>query len=121
MLGFNIKHYESCIGLSLPSIGRWKIEFWWAPPGYSIKPHTHDNEDIELFFLFGHNCRFHRLEKGHLLGESFLARFKHFGKHFSIRAGTIHSFDVSNWPLLFMNIEKWHTKPTSASEDIHYI
>jgi hypothetical protein len=34
------KKYEECKGLSLPAIGRWKIEFWYAPRGYEIKEHT---------------------------------------------------------------------------------
>lgn len=112
-----IKRYESCIGLSLPAIGRWKIEFWYAAPGYSIRPHIHPREDIKLCLLFGHNVRFHRKKSGYLLGESFLARFKDIGKMFTINAWDEHSFEVSNWPLLFMNIEKWSVKPTSAAED----
>lgn len=112
-----IKRYESCIGLSLPAIGRYKIEFWYAPPGYEIKEHTHNNEDIKLILLFGHYVRFHRRCKGSFLGESFLATIGDFGRVFNIRSGDAHWFSVSNWPLIFMNIERWLIPPTSAADD----
>lgn len=114
-----IRRYERCIGLSLPAVGRWKIEFWWAPAGYKIREHTHDKEDIKLVFLFGHNVRFHRRKYGEMLGQSFLARFKHIGRVFTINAGDAHWFEVSDWPLFFCNIEHWHCKPTSACEDFN--
>ena len=114
---FKFVKYERCRGISFRNIGRWKIEFWFCPPNYQIAEHSHPNEDIELLFLFGHNIRFHRREQGKLLGESFFARFKHIGTVFTIKAGTYHWFEVSSWPLIFMNIEKWYSKPTSASED----
>lgn len=115
-----IKKYEACRGISFSSFKQWKIEIWYAPRGYEIQPHTHENEDIKLVFLFGHNIRFHRRKKDAFLGQSFLARFENIGKIFTINAGDEHSFTVSNWPLLFMNIEKWKDgiKPSSASQDL---
>lgn len=113
-----IKRYESCWGLSFPAIGRWKLEFWLAMPGYSIKPHTHAHEDIKLVLLFGHNIRFHRKKKGNFMSESFFARIWNIGRAFTINAGDEHSFDVAEWPLLFMNIEHWLCEPTSASDDL---
>lgn len=113
-----IKRYERCWGLSFPSVGKWKIEIWYAPRGYEIAEHTHPNEDIKLILLFGHNVVFHRRKKSTFIGESFWARFRDIGHIFTINAGDSHFFTVSNWPLVFMNIERWHTKPTSASEDL---
>ena len=112
-----IERYERCWGLSLPAIGRLKIEFWFCPPRYKIRPHTHKNQDIKLILLFGHNVLFHRRKKFKYLGDAFLAKFKHIGRIFTINAGDEHSFDVSNWPLIFMNIEHWKVKPTSAAHD----
>lgn len=114
-----VKRYESCVGLSLPAIGRYKIEIWWAPKGYSIKPHTHDNVNIKLMFLFGNCIRFHRRESNRMLGESVIVRWKDIGRVFNIPAKTEHSFDVCDTPLIFLNFEKWLSKPTSASEDLH--
>lgn len=112
------KHYESCRGISFPSFGNWKLEIWFCKPGYTIREHTHAQEDIKLIFLFGHYVKFHRRKKNEFLGESFLARIKDIGRIFTINAGDAHYFEVSNWPLVFLNIEKWHCKPTSASEDL---
>lgn len=110
--------YESCYIISLPAFGNYKIEFVFAPPGYSIQEHTHNNQDIKLVFLFGNNIRFHRRKRGEFLWESFFAKFRDVGHIFTINSGDEHNFEVSNWPLVFMNIEKWHTTPTSASVDL---
>jgi hypothetical protein len=120
---FKIVRYESCIGLSFLPLGRYKLECWYCPRGYRIREHTHPNEDIKLCFLFGHNIRFHRRKNRHFIGESFCAQFKHIGKVFTINAGDAHWFEVSDWPLVFMNIERWKNgvKPTSASVDFNLV
>ena len=117
-----LRKHESCWGISFPAIGRYKVEIWTAPAGYSIRPHSHDNEDIKLMFLYGNNVRFHRKKKGHFLSESFLATWKNIFKVFNIRAGDVHSFDVSDTRLIFINLEIWKkgVKPTSASTDLQY-
>lgn len=115
------RKYERCYGISLPAIGCWKFELWFCMPNYTIKPHSHDNEDIRLYFLWGSNVMFHRRKQDELLGESYMADFpKDFLRKFSIPAGAIHYFEVSNLPLIFFNIERWKDgiKPTSASEDL---
>jgi len=116
-----VNRYESCVGLSLPAIGRYKIEFWYAPAGYEIRPHTHPNVDIELMFLLGNKVMFYRRPVGRLLPDMFRAMWYHIGRVFSVRAGDEHYFKVSEWPLIFMNIEKWHCEPTSAATDFKLI
>jgi hypothetical protein len=113
-----IRFFESCVGLSLPHFGKYKVEFWYAPAGYSIKPHTHPNEDIKLILLFGHDVRFHRRKQEDFLGESFLAKFTNAFKVFTINATDEHWFEVSDWPLIFVNFEKWKTEPSSACDDL---
>lgn len=110
--------YEKCYGVTLPHVGRKQIEFWFCLPHYSIRPHTHNNENIKLVFLFGNNVRFHRLKKGYLLGDTYLAKWNNIGRTFTINAGDLHHFDVSNFPLVFMNVETWLTEPTSAAHDL---
>ena len=120
MLGGLIRFYEQCVGISLPAIGRYKIELWWCPSGYKIIPHSHDNQDIELCFLFGHDTTFYRKKQEELFSDSYTPNWpKDIGKVFTISAGTIHWFEVSKWPLVFINFEKWKPgiKPTSASVD----
>lgn len=116
------KRFESCLGISLPAWGRIKVELWYAPAGYSIKPHTHNKQDIKLIFLFGNNVRFHRRKKGTYLGESVVMFWRNIGRIFTIRAGDEHSFDVSHTPLIFLNIETWRhgSTPTSAADDIQF-
>lgn len=113
-----LRRYERCWILSFPSFGNRKLEIVYAPAGYEIAEHTHNNEDIKLIPLFCHNVRFHRRKRGEFLGQTFWATWKHIGKVFNIRSGDAHYFSVSNWPLVFLNIEFWYCKPTSASEDL---
>jgi len=115
-----IKRHEQCIGISLPSLGRFKLECWYCPSGYKIKPHSHDNIDIELLFLSGGGTTIHRKEFSELFSESHkLHWLRDFGRRFTIKAGTVHWFNVSKWPLIFINFEWWKKgiKPTSASID----
>lgn len=112
-----VKRYESCVGLSLPALGKWKIEFWFASSGYEIKPHTHPDLDIKLMFIFGHNTTFYR-DRGAMRAQK-LVKWWNIGKTFTILRGDSHHFTVSKWPLLFMNIERWYKKPTSAAESFY--
>jgi hypothetical protein len=119
MLKF-IKRYEACWILSFPSIKNWKIEIVYAPRKYQISPHTHEHQHIKLILLFGHNICFYRTKKGTTNQETFNARFRDVGTMFTIGAGDNHHFTVSNWPLVFLNIEKYVDgyAPTSAAEDL---
>jgi hypothetical protein len=115
------RRYEQCYGLSLPAIGRWKIEVWFCMPNYKIKEHAHNNEDITLVFLFGKDVVFHKHSLIYNTPIIFLANFpRHFLKCFNIWAGESHYFEVSSTPLIFLSIERWKkgVKITSASEDL---
>lgn len=117
------KKFEKCYGLSLPAIGRWKVEFWFVMPNYKIPEHSHDNQDIKLVFLFGRYVMFRKRKRCNISGVTYLASLPYsFLKVFNIEAGYLHDFDVSSWPLVFMNIEHYKegVKPTSASEDINF-
>jgi hypothetical protein len=117
-----IKRHESCWGLSFPAIGKWKVEFWFCPPNYEIRKHKHPNVNIQLFFLFGHNVEFYRERSGP--NEPIIARRTvkcwHTFSRFNILRGDYHSFSVSRFPLVFMNVEEWFAEPTSAADDFQY-
>jgi hypothetical protein len=87
-------------------------------PNYRIQSHSHPNIDINLYFIFGRYCKFVKeTDKGIL---SFVANFpRHFMNKFHLAPGTNHHFEVSNYPLIFLSVEKWAkwVKPTSASQD----
>jgi len=115
------RKYEDCYGISFPAIGQWKVEIWFCKPNYIIKEHSHNNEDIKLFFLFGRGVFFHKRRQDELFPTSFLASFpRNFLKCFNIWAGEFHYFEVSKWPLIFLNIEHFKKgyKPTSACDDL---
>ncbi len=117
-----IERYDKCVGLSFKPRGRRKIEIWFVPRKYEIIPHSHPNQDIKLIFLFGHNINFYRRKLNALLPDFFRAKFWNIGKSFNIRAGDIHYFKVSSFPLLFLNIEQWHTDNiTSAATDFNIV
>lgn len=113
-----IKRHEKCYGISSPAIGRYKIELWFCMPKYKIQPHAHPNIDINLYFVFGRLCKFVKeTDKGIV---SFVANWpRHFLSKFHLAPNTMHWFEVSNFPLIFLSVEKWNDgiKPTSASED----
>lgn len=115
-----IQKHERCIGLSFPAIGKYKIEIWFCPPHYVIKPHSHNNVDIELTILFSHNVRIHRQRKGEPI-RTFHSRIRNMFKTFTVSAGDIHWFSVSSLPFIFINRERWHCKPTSASVDFQLV
>jgi hypothetical protein len=114
-----IERYESCIGLSFPAIGRWKIEIWYCPPSYEIKPHSHPNQDIRLHFILGHGTTFYRQRptaSGPVIASK-TVNWWNIGKGFNILRSDSHWFTVSKFPLVFFNVEKWYCKPTSAAVD----
>lgn len=98
-----IDRHESCIGIRLFKSRKTFCQLWYCAPRYRIKPHSHDKQNIELYFVFG-SAKFTRIIDGKQ--QSYYVRPSKIGKHFSIRAGVVHWFEVSTWPLLFINIAK---------------
>lgn len=113
--------YDRCVGVSFPSIMRRKIEIWFCPSNYNIKPHTHNNHDSKILFLFGNNVSFFRKKKFELQIEEYIISFLNIFKTMSINAGDTHFFHNRKWPLIFLNYETWKCKPASASTDLQLI
>jgi len=108
--------YEKCFGITLYSIGQKRAELWFVLPNYTIKEHTHNQENIELMFLFGKTV-FSRSRDGEY---AFLTTsWKFFGRCFTVLAGDAHSFTTSSWPLVFINFQTFlgKNKPKSAALD----
>lgn len=110
---FNV-YDKSCFGITLFKWGKFKLELWFIKAGYKIIPHSHPKEHIELTHIFGH-AEFFQIHQGYR--RSFKASFRDIGRTFSIYPGDIHWFNVSKFPLVFLNKEYWLTKPTSAAID----
>lgn len=113
-----IHRYERCFILTFLTFGKWQLELVYAPKNYRIREHSHDQQSIKLIPIFCHNIRFWRRKRNDVLSTSFQATFRHIGRVFTINAGDYHYFECSNWPLVFINVEKWNTKPTSAAVDL---
>lgn len=115
----SIERYESCIGLSFPAIGKYKIELWYCPPHYAIAKHKHPEQDIRLTFLFGAGTTFYR-ERPTADGSTISSRTvtpREIGRTFNILRSDYHWFTVSKYPLIFLNVEKWYSTPTSVAKD----
>lgn len=108
--------YDKCFGFTLWRWNFLNIELWFVPPKYSIVEHSHPSQDIELIFLQG-EAWFHRRNIRTLEVDSFWATNVNRGKKFTIKTYHSHWFDTNRKWLIFLNIERWYKKPTSAAED----
>ena len=113
-----IRHYESCVGLLLYKVGQHTAELWYCPAGYSIKPHSHPQEDIELMFLYG-KTTFFRIKSTESTMQYYKPKWYNIFRSFSVKAGWTHWFTVGKRSLVFINFAKWKVGvvPTSASVD----
>lgn len=111
-----INYHEKCVGIVLFKFRQLFIQLWLCPANYEIKPHSHPEEDIKLVYLLG-KTTFFRLVGDDL--QSFSPRWFHAGRAFNVHAGILHSFTVSNWPLVFINISRFKKgcKAKSAALD----
>lgn len=106
--------HEGCFGITLFRWVRTNIEIWYCPRGYTIKPHSHNEEDIELIYLFGRTKFFRKIDNK---TES-ATPTKPFTP-FTVPAGCLHWFTVSSLPLIFINKATFLEgfKPKSAAID----
>lgn len=114
-----IKRYERCFGLSFINIGKWKLEFWFVPANYQLKPHFHKHVNIRFYLLFAHRVSFFRKRPSDNSYKRFDAKWFNMFRRFNIRAGDVHWPSVSTYPVIHMNIEEWLIEPSSVSEDFH--
>lgn len=112
-----INRHKNCIGIKLWKWNNFQIELWFCPKGFIIEKHSHNEQDIELTYLYG-RAIFHRQIEGCAINSIDTSQ-ANIGQTFSIPAGTLHWFEVSDRPLVFINREYWKTKPTSASIDFN--
>jgi len=117
-----IDRHEGCVGIRLYRFGRKSAQIWFCPAGYKIERHSHEEQDIELMFFCG-DAKFFRLVKhDSVWNREETKEVKGLGnpfKTFTIPAGTIHWFEVSTKPLVFINFSTWNQGiiPSSAAID----
>lgn len=98
----------------------FKVQIWICPPRINVPDHCHPNIDSIVVHLEGEiYLRVNGkdfitpeiIKRMELKGESID------GKHFHIKPGMVHGFSTGPNGGVFMNIEKWTGKMTSAELD----
>ena len=112
-----INRHDNCVGLRLWKWGQTQIELWFCPKNYNIGRHSHNQQDIEIMFLFG-APHFWRRENG-IETSAHLRWPRNLLDVFSIRRGVVHSFHTGRLPMVVLSIERWQpgVSPTSAATD----
>ena len=106
-----------CVGIKLWSDRKRFVQLWICPRGYTVKQHSHDDEEIELMYLFGRTTFFRVAESV----QQFTPKWYHVFRSFTVKPAQIHWFSVSSLPLIFINFATFldGKKPTSAAIDFH--
>ena len=115
-----INRYGPCWGLTLFRWGQRRAEIWFCPVGYKIIEHRHPAEDVELMFIFG-KTKFSRRDMMTHKVESLVTSWKYFLRRFTVMHYHYHWFEVGNWPLVFINFQKFFPGITPASAAIDFI
>lgn len=130
-----IDRHGPCIGIRLWKSGQKFVQLWIIPPNYIIEPHSHDDENIELMYLWGkttfwravrvvkskfyHNDEL--IEKIETDEEGFIPTRHDVGRCFSVPAGTMHWFKTTSTRLIFINFSTFikGKSPRSAALDFN--
>lgn len=101
-----MRKHNRCRGIRLWKWNSFQIEVWFCPKDEEIEPHIHERIDSKIILLFGY-----------MTGKIAETRgcVKVF-QSYPVLAGTSHSAVTSTF-CIFMNVERWQGKPTSAAED----
>lgn len=120
--------HERCVGLRLWKSRTRFVQLWFCPKGYVVKPHSHNDQHIELMYLFG-KTTFYRVRQSMIPIEynpcrsvqGFEPSWKHIFRRFTVLPGQCHWFTVSTLPLIFINFATFidGKEPVSASVDFH--
>lgn len=105
-----IVRHNRCRGLKLWKWGHTQIELWWCPGGEVIEPHTHEEFDGLIVYLFG-SMVFWTPTKRRAIG------WRDFLKTLKIPSGLAHGAIGRKPGCLFLNFERWKNAPTSAATD----
>lgn len=107
-----------CRGITLFKRKNKRVELWVIPANYSITPHSHPQEDVELMYLFG-DAAFYRQDTNGCPEEFKPKWFRDVFRKFSVKHFHVHWFSVSKWPLVFINFQTFRNGaiPVSAAID----
>lgn len=99
-----VKH-NSCKGYRLFRLGHYQVELWVCPCFEYIEPHSHPEIESKVILLYGSLY-------GVLNGRSGFLRWL---KFYSIASTAVHSGQTGSQGCIFLNLQRWSSKPTSAA------
>ena len=108
--------HDKCRGITLFRWFRLNIELWYCPPNYSIRMHRHAHFDGEVLLLVA-SCW---VRKYSSKAPDTIRESDSLFTWFSVPRNVVHWVDTkgSKWiPTIFINVEKWTVKPTTAADD----
>lgn len=124
MLSKIINKYENSFGIVLWSFKQKRIEVWFFPKCFWIKPHKHPDENIEVIYFGFTTTEFYRKKEGQDI-EKFIARWpQHMFKKLSVPHGVTHWFNCGlHLPLIAMNISTFlpGKQNRSAADDFQLV
>lgn len=103
--------FQNCRGVRLFRLGSWQAEVWYCPAGEVIPPHHHEHIDSRIVYLAGQMI-FVRDSAVKLM-----SRWRDRFKFLRVRPNQLHYAAVTGRFGLFLNLEHWTGKPTSAAVD----
>lgn len=97
------RHEDKCFGFLL---WKWKlrIELWIINPWFTIKPHTHPEQDVKLIHIFS-DAYIYRIRPDRI-DQMQMKPFRQFLKSFTIKANDKHGFTSFRYPFIFINVMK---------------
>ncbi len=106
-----IQRFQRCIGIKLFRIGSYQLEAWCCPTGEVIPAHRHESFSSRIIHILG--------RMSWTMGaKSKSVSTWHCGWSKPVPAGVDHSAVAHSFSV-FLNLERWHSKPTSAAIDFH--
>lgn len=118
-----INRHERCVGIQLWKSKTRFIQLWYCPRGYEVKPHSHNDQHIELMYLFGRTTfsRINSDDVNCLYTEMHTPSWYNMFRKFTVKPKQLHWFTVSSLPLIFINFAMFidGKRPVSAAIDFH--
>lgn len=97
--------HNSCKGFRLFKLGKYQVELWMCPCFEYIQPHSHPSIESKIVLLYG-------TLYGILNGRSGFLKWL---KFYTVKSTDVHSGQIGSRGCVFLNFQRWHTKPTSAA------
>jgi quercetin dioxygenase-like cupin family protein len=102
--------FQRSLGIRIFRFGKVQAELWLCPKGERLPAHRHAKMESRITFVAG-RMLFTRDDRTIPLGLGQTLRT------FKVAAGQAHSAIVTGLFGIFLNVESWTERPTSAAHD----